>query len=109
VVASDDAGIQVLEWVSDRDLLLFVERLPPSQRDVLALRFLLDMTTAEIAAMLGRTPEAVRVLQHRALTMLRKRLTALGRGPRDRTRSGVRRCPDQAPVLRMRRFALLRS
>jgi hypothetical protein len=55
--------------------------------------------------MLGRSPEDVRNLQARALAFLRVRLTALGRGPQ-RARGALVRRPKQAPVLRMRRFAL---
>jgi RNA polymerase sigma-70 factor (ECF subfamily) len=44
-----------------------VERLPEDRRRVIVLRFVNEMSTAEIAAILGRSEGAVRVLLHRAL------------------------------------------
>jgi RNA polymerase sigma-70 factor (ECF subfamily) len=94
-----------LEWISDRELLLFVERMPTAQRQVLLLRYMLDLGTGEIAAVLGRSPDDVRALQSRALRFLRARLTSLGRAP-SRACPQMRRRRLQAPVLRSRRFAL---
>jgi RNA polymerase sigma-70 factor (ECF subfamily) len=107
--SSRDRGaedISALEWVSDRDLLMLIERLPLAQRQVLMLRYMLDLTTREIATVLDRSPEDIRSLQSRALAFIRARLTALGRAP-SRQRSRLVRCPRQAPVLRRRRFALV--
>jgi RNA polymerase sigma-70 factor (ECF subfamily) len=44
-----------------------VERLPADRRQALVLRFVDEMSTAEIAGILGRSEGAVRVLVHRAL------------------------------------------
>ena len=44
-----------------------VERLPDDRRRAIVLRFVHEMTTAEIAEVLGRSEGAVRVLLHRAL------------------------------------------
>lgn len=96
-----------LDWITDPDLTLFVERLPAPQRQALSLRYVLDLPHAEIARIMGRTPEDVRVLQHRAVAVLRDRLAAIGRVPNGEGRrikmSG--RVP-QAYVLRSRRWAL---
>jgi RNA polymerase sigma-70 factor (ECF subfamily) len=114
--ATDRALIDILNWISDTDLFIFTERLPLAQRQVLVLRFTLDLTDREIAAILGRTAVDVRTLQHRALRFLEKRLSAVGRGPRDRERdTGAGTATDraqwqrrlrQAPVLRNRRFSI---
>jgi RNA polymerase sigma-70 factor (ECF subfamily) len=100
----------VLEWISDADLLLFTERLPLPQRQVLVLRYTLDLTDREIATVMGRTPVDVRTLQHRALRFLEKRLSAIGRGPQAtasaRDKGAWQRRLRQAPVLRGRRFAI---
>ena len=103
-----EADLQALEWISDRELLLFVERLPLPQRQVLLLRFMMDLSTDEIAEVLGRSPESVRMLQSRALRFLRDRLTALGRKP-DRTfrRERAQVFRRQANVVRARRYSLL--
>jgi RNA polymerase sigma-70 factor (ECF subfamily) len=98
----------VLDWLSDKDLLVLISRLPQAQRQVLILRFMLDLSGPEIAQVLGRSPDAVRQLQQRALTFLRSRLAALDRKPEARTlRVPMRRMLRQAPVLRARRFALM--
>ena len=106
-----DAGAReetetMLTWLSDTDLSIFVERLPVAQREALILRFMLDMGTDEIAAVLERTPKAVRRLQERAIKTLEERLIAIGRKPlrRSRTPMWVRLKP--APVASARRFAL---
>ena len=104
----EDDGTEVLDWITDRELLMFVERLPEAQRQVLMLRFLLDLSHTEVATVLGRNPDDVRGLQHRAVVFLRERLVALGRAPeRGDKSSRMRRVRDHALVLRSRRFALV--
>lgn len=49
-------------------------RLPPEQRQVIELRFLEDWSHKEVAAALGKSEEATRALQHRALATLRRYL-----------------------------------
>lgn len=56
-----------------------VSALPPAQREVLALRYLEDLDTAEIAGVTGRTRGAVRILLHRARNGLRHALEEGGR------------------------------
>lgn len=51
---------------------LLIAKLPPKQAEVLLLRIVADMSTEEIANIVGRTTGAVRVLQHRALSRLFK-------------------------------------
>ena len=51
-----------------------LERLAPRQRQVLLLRFVLDLDAAATGTVLGLTPEAVRQLQRRALATLRRRV-----------------------------------
>jgi RNA polymerase sigma-70 factor, ECF subfamily len=60
-----------------------VGRLPADRRRALVLRFVDEMSTAEIAGVLGRSEGAVRVLIHRALrTVARDLDRADGRGRR---------------------------
>jgi RNA polymerase sigma-70 factor, ECF subfamily len=54
--------------------------LPQTQRDVLVLRVIVGLSTAETAAALSLTIGSVRVLQHRAVTALRHRLAATAEG-----------------------------
>jgi RNA polymerase sigma-70 factor (ECF subfamily) len=99
---------EALDVISDPELLMFVERLPLAHRQVLVLRYHLDLTHAEIAEILGRKPHEVRMMLSRAQGVLRERLTAVGRGPRSRDRALVVRRPGHQFLLRRRRFALMR-
>jgi RNA polymerase sigma-70 factor (ECF subfamily) len=66
-----------------------VGRLPADRRRALVLRFVEEMSTAEIAGILGRSEGAVRVLIHRALRTVARDLG--GReGPADREGLGAR-------------------
>jgi RNA polymerase sigma-70 factor (ECF subfamily) len=57
-----------------------MERLPPRQREVLALRDVADLPTEQVAALLGLSPGNVRVLLHRARVRLRQELEEYHRG-----------------------------
>lgn len=50
----------------------------PAQREVLALRYLEDLTTSEIAEVSDRSRGAVRILLHRARNSLRRALEERG-------------------------------
>jgi RNA polymerase sigma-70 factor (ECF subfamily) len=102
-----DVDIKSLTWLSDHDLLLFIERLPIPQRQVLMLRYMLDLSTAEIGEVLGRGQDDVRQLHSRALQFLRQRLAAVGRTSPRSDPMPMRRAPSPRSVLRSRRFALL--
>jgi RNA polymerase sigma factor (sigma-70 family) len=53
-------------------------QLPPDQRDVLLLRLLADLTVDQVAEALGKTAGAVKQLQRRGLTALRRILQPEG-------------------------------
>ncbi len=55
-------------------VLAELDRLPPPERHALLLAAVDDLTTPEIALVLGRSPSAVRALLHRARTRLQTRL-----------------------------------
>lgn len=103
-----DGGAEELRWFSDREFLVLIERLPVAQRQVLALRYMLDLSNAEIGEILDRQPNAVRALQFRAIQTLKQRLAHTREAPGERKRDRMRRWPKRAPVLRARRFALMR-
>ena len=52
-----------------RDLLA---ELPEKQREILVLRIVVGLSAEETAEIVGASPGAVRVAQHRALSRLRK-------------------------------------
>lgn len=79
MVGPDDPA----EAVARRDQALravdALRRLPADRRRALVLRFVDEMSTAEIAGVLGRSEGAVRVLIHRALRSVAADLTRRGR------------------------------
>ncbi len=56
-----------------------ISRLPSDRRRAIVLRFVDEMSTAEIASVLGRSEGAVRVLIHRAIRAVARDLGAAGR------------------------------
>ena len=61
------------------DILRMVQavgQLTQAQRDVIELRFAAGLSTAEVAKILGKSQGAVKVMQHSALGVLRKRLAS---------------------------------
>lgn len=95
-----------LEWLSDTDLAILVERLPLSQRQVILLRYVFEFTTDEIATALDRTPVAIRMLEHRAMRALEARLSALRGKVRGCNRSAMVARTRPLPVIGSRRRAL---
>jgi RNA polymerase sigma-70 factor, ECF subfamily len=76
-----DPEADALRGEAGRTIRGLLARLPPDQTRVLELR-LAGLTGAEIAAVLGTSPGAVRVAHHRALVRLRA-LWNLAEGARD--------------------------
>jgi len=57
-----------------------LDELPKAQREILVLRVALGLSAVETAAIVGSTPGAVRVAQHRGLARLRRALMSAGNG-----------------------------
>ena len=53
-----------------------MDQLPDRKREILVLRVVLGLSAQETAAIVGSTPGAVRVAQHRALALLRELVSA---------------------------------
>jgi RNA polymerase sigma-70 factor (ECF subfamily) len=72
----------IADAVTDGDQTLqavaLVRTLPPDQAEAVLLRVMVGMEHAEIAAVMGKTPGAVRVLVHRGLRRLQQRLATQG-------------------------------
>jgi RNA polymerase sigma factor (sigma-70 family) len=77
-----ERDLSALGWIEDSELLALIRRLPVSQRQVLLLRYMLDLSNAQCASILGRSPNEAAVLHYRALRFLEERLIALGKQPR---------------------------
>ncbi|MDQ1466412.1 MAG: polymerase sigma-70 factor, subfamily [Actinomycetota bacterium] len=73
--SGDDTEGLVLEGITADEAAAFVvATLPPDQADVILLRMLGGLDVDQVARLVGKRPGTVRVLQHRALGRLRKRL-----------------------------------
>ena len=64
-----------------RDLDAALATLPEDQRMVIVLRFIVGLTPAEAAARMGRSPDAIHALQHRARRALKGELVRLQAAP----------------------------
>jgi RNA polymerase sigma factor (sigma-70 family) len=71
-VASAEAA--VITGEERREVMRALRRLPARQREVLVLRFYLDLSAEEIAATMGIGPSSVRSAAHRALASLGRML-----------------------------------
>jgi RNA polymerase sigma-70 factor (ECF subfamily) len=67
---AEDCADVVVELTSTEDALRLVRRLPALQAEVVLLRIVGGLPVAEVAAITGRTPGAVRVACHRGLQTL---------------------------------------
>jgi RNA polymerase sigma-70 factor (ECF subfamily) len=76
--APDDPAAQVLEVQSTRAALALLAELPADQAEVVALRVLGGLEVAEVAGIIGKRPGTVRVLAHRGLRRLARRVEAAG-------------------------------
>ncbi len=67
-----DVETVVLERFSSERVAELFSLLSPDQRDVLTLRIIADLSLDETASILGKRVGAVKVLQHRGLSRLKK-------------------------------------
>lgn len=98
--------LDAMRAASNRDFLILIERLPVAQRQVMALRFMLDLNSNEIATITGREPGAVRALHHRAMQALKARFEAKTQGAERPRRAPMKAWTKRAPVLRSRKYSL---
>lgn len=75
VLDSDDvaSGAGGPELVSG-DLAALLAGLTPDQREAVWLRYVVDLPLAEVASIMGKAPDAIAALTHRAMGRLRKGL-----------------------------------
>ncbi len=78
--ATDDVERGVVDRAEASAAWAAVARLPDDRRRAVVLRFVEEMSTAEIAGVLGRSEGAVRVLLHRALRSVARDLEQRGGG-----------------------------
>ncbi|RJQ43851.1 MAG: sigma-70 family RNA polymerase sigma factor [Anaerolineaceae bacterium] len=83
-ISIDEAPIEVQgidlpesSMIKDQEigaLMVYVRTLPPDRQMLLILKFLDDMTNAEIATIMGKSEGAIKSLYHRTLLQLRDRM-----------------------------------
>jgi len=71
---STQPGLRLEQEASREEVQRALQRLPSEQRDVLVLRFVNEMAHREVAEHMGRTEQATRALQYRALLNLKSLL-----------------------------------
>ena len=77
--SDDESPFRFVErdW-EEQQLMAALARLTEDQRQVIALRFIDELSTAEAATAMGKSEGAVKALQHRALARMRQALPAIG-------------------------------
>ncbi len=71
---SDPTEARFTHGVATRELRQAIATLSPLERDVIILRFVLDLGYPRVAQVVGKSVDNVRVIQHRALRKLREKL-----------------------------------
>jgi RNA polymerase sigma-70 factor, ECF subfamily len=72
--ASDDTFAAAFEDISTSAALALIATLPRDQAEIIVLRVVVGMDATEVAALVGKSPGAVRVAAHRGLRSLNARL-----------------------------------
>ncbi len=70
--APTDVEAEALGAIGDARLAAALDTLSETQRDVLYLRVIGDLSVVDTARVIGKSPGAVKVLQHRALRALKE-------------------------------------
>lgn len=73
--ASLDEGVMVNEAI--KDLRAALHQLPEDYQEIIRLRVLLDLPSSTVAQWMGRNEGAIRILLHRALKALKKKMVGL--------------------------------
>ena len=84
-----EAPDRLTEELEERDQLLeAVRRLPQDRQQLLLLKFVEQMSNAEIGAIMGRTEGAIKSLYHRTLLALREEMETMQKGGLNRRLGG---------------------
>jgi RNA polymerase sigma-70 factor (ECF subfamily) len=70
LVPAGDAEAEAVDNLSSAEALRIIAALPSPQAEVVLLRVIAGLPVEEVAAVLGKRPGTVRVIQHRALIRL---------------------------------------
>jgi RNA polymerase sigma-70 factor (ECF subfamily) len=72
---ADDPGDVAVTAIATRAALAMIAALPPEQAEAVALRTIAGLDVAQVAAIMDKRPGTVRVLAHRGLRELARRLS----------------------------------
>jgi DNA-directed RNA polymerase specialized sigma24 family protein len=100
-------GQHALDWLSDDELVLLIERRPLPERHVLVLRYFAGLGWADIGEVMAVDADVALSLHEMAVDSLDSTLAAVTRSPRVEDRHQMGRLIHQTPVLHRRRRALL--
>lgn len=78
VPRSADAAQLAMDNIATESAMALLSKLPPPQAEVIFLRVVAGLDTETVAAMLGKSPGAVRVTAHRGLKKLAALLSGAG-------------------------------
>lgn len=78
IAARTDMDRPMLQRQAARELRRAIARLTPDQQQVIILRFIEGKRTETVAEIMGKKPNAIKALQHRALRTLAKHLERAG-------------------------------
>jgi RNA polymerase sigma factor (sigma-70 family) len=107
--ASAEEALELLEWLTDDDLRMLMERLPALEREVMGLCYILDLTAREIGAITGLSIDEVERAHVRSIRFMSRCLASLGRRPGYSGRHPITAAPRPEIVMRRRRLALARG
>ncbi|MGH2767421.1 MAG: RNA polymerase sigma factor [Actinomycetota bacterium] len=68
---------EAIDGLSTGRVRRVIDALSPDQREVMVLRIIASLTLEEVARALGKSPEAVKALQHRGLEQIRKEISRI--------------------------------
>jgi RNA polymerase sigma-70 factor, ECF subfamily len=87
ILDTPDRGASLAELAEDgedtRRLWQVIRRLPPERQQLLVLKFVDELSTEQIAMIMGRSEGAVKALLHRTLVVMRQQLLPLTQGEPD--------------------------
>jgi RNA polymerase sigma-70 factor (ECF subfamily) len=75
VISKSDPQLVVEQRLDIEQLILATKQLTKAQQEVIALRFVSELSTAQVAKVMGKSEGAVKALQHSAIVALRKALS----------------------------------
>jgi RNA polymerase sigma-70 factor (ECF subfamily) len=84
VLDTPDPGLSLSDLAEDGDdaqrLWEVIRRLPPERQQLLVLKFVDELSTQQIATIMGRSEGAVKALLHRTLVAMRQQFIPLSQG-----------------------------